>query len=254
MEKRNFRSVHSQTRPVVPLLHALYHYYDDPVSLSRLIQEVTFLNEGGTLAVFLACHALKNNYQATIYSYNLQVFDPSWFKLKPKQMMEKLRLQYQYKRTPKLRVATRGYLEYLELGGRLVFCDLNTRLLQTYLRRSVPILTGLSATYLYRSPREYGVSMEYDDIRGESCGHFVVLCGYDAVTRKVRVADPLYPNPLLTTNYYDVDMDRLINAILLGILTYDANLLIIEPRPGKRKGNVNASSSKRSEKLAAQHP
>jgi hypothetical protein len=31
------------------------------------------------------------------------------------------------------------------------------------------------------------------------------------------------------SNYYQVGIHRLINAILLGIVTYDANILIIEP-------------------------
>ena len=71
-----------------------------------------------------------------------------------------------------------------------MFCDLNTRLLQTYLRRSVPILTGLSAIYLYRSPREYGVSMSMMT-SGVNPADILWYFGYDAVTRKVRVADPL---------------------------------------------------------------
>jgi hypothetical protein len=29
--------------------------------------------------VWLACHALRRGYDATIYTYNLQLFDPTWF-------------------------------------------------------------------------------------------------------------------------------------------------------------------------------
>ena len=32
-----------------------------------------------TLAVLLGCHALRRGYEATIYTFNLQVFDPTWF-------------------------------------------------------------------------------------------------------------------------------------------------------------------------------
>jgi hypothetical protein len=44
------------------------------------------------------------------------------------------------------------------------------------------------------------------------------------------VADPLQDNPLYGEHYYEVGVDRLVGAILLGILTYDANLLVIAPR------------------------
>lgn len=235
-------------------LHAVYNYYGEDMRLTQVINEVPHFDEGGTLAVFLAGHALKRGYQATIYTYNLHVFDPTWFQLSSNQLREKLRLQIQYKNNnPKLRVATKGYLEFLELGGRLRFKDLTSRLIQSYLRRSIPILTGLSATYLYQSPREYGTSLEYDDIRGEPSGHFVVLSGYDPITRHVLVADPLYPNPLMKKTYYEIEIDRVIAAILLGILTHDANFLILEPGSEKRKENVNAYRREQSQTLVLEH-
>ena len=43
------------------------------------------------------------------------------------------------------------------------------------------------------------------------------------------VADPYRENPISGDNLYVVRMDRLINSILLGVLTYDANLLVIYP-------------------------
>jgi hypothetical protein len=64
-----------------------------------------------------------------------------------------------------------------------------------------------------------------------------VLCGYDKQQRKVLVADPYLPNPLADDHYYDVELDRLVCAILLGVLTYDANLLIIEPGRKTKRGS-----------------
>ena len=94
------------------------------------------------------------------------------------------------KADPKLQAASRAYLEFLELGGELRFEDLTTGLIRRFLNRGMPIITGLSATYLYRSPREFGPNADYDDVRGEPSGHFVVLRGYDRQQRTVLVADP----------------------------------------------------------------
>jgi hypothetical protein len=69
-----------------------------------------------------------------------------------------------------------------------------------------------------------------DDVRGEPVGHFVVLTRYEKETREVFVADPYAGNPLAASRYYPVGIHRLIGAILLGITTYDANLLVIEPK------------------------
>lgn len=211
-------------------LHAVYRYYGDDIPLEQVIAGVPALEGGGTLSVLLACHALRRGYRATIFTYELQLFDPTWFRPAGPDLRERLAAQMAVKEDPKLHVASRAYLEFLELGGQLRFEDLTKTLIRQYLRRSIPILTGLSATYLYRAAREHGPADEYDDIRGTPSGHFVVLCGYDRERRTVLVADPLVSNPVGSGQYYDIDLNRVICSILLGVTTYDANLLIVRPR------------------------
>jgi hypothetical protein len=225
-------------------LHSVYRYYGDDIALETVIREAPQLEDGGTLAVLLGCHALRRGYEATIYTYNLNVFDPSWFRKGAPPLRECLLSQKKAKDLPKLHAATRAYLEFLELGGSMRMQDLTSELIRDHLKRSIPILTGLSATYLYRDKREYGPRSEPDDIRGVPAGHFVVLCGYDRVRRTVLVADPLLPNPMAPEHTYAVEIDRLKCAILLGIVTYDANLLIIRPR-NNREGTTGAHSDRR---------
>ncbi|MBN2329516.1 MAG: C39 family peptidase [Candidatus Omnitrophica bacterium] len=216
-------------------LHAVYNYYGDQMALPDLIRQVPQLKEGGTLGVLLACHALRRGYKALIYTYNMRVFDPTWFESKSISLRKKLQARLDHIQKNKLRFATKSYLQFVELGGEIRFEDLTGRLIQKYLKRDIPILTGLSATYLYRTPRERAVNarMEYDDVGGDPSGHFVVLCGYDRESRRMLVADPLYPNPINKKQYYEVSQNRLIASILLGVLTYDANLIILTPPPFK---------------------
>jgi len=225
-------------------LQAVYDYYDDEVPIENVVNEVKSLESGGTLEVFLACHALKRGYAARIYTYNLTVFDPTWF-ADGADIREKLIAQMEAKEDrPKLHTATKGYLEFLSLGGELRFEDLTTALIRKYLKRNMPLLAGLSSTYLYKSVREYGARDDEDDVRGEAAGHFVALCGYDKMTRNVLVADPMTPNPLSESHYYEINIDRVLNAILLGVLTYDANLLIIYP-DRRKKSHLNANTHSR---------
>lgn len=218
-------------------LHAVYRFFGDELPLATVIDEVRMLRGGGTLDVFLANHALNRGYRATIYTYNLDVFDPTWFALNRPQLAEKLNIQAKAKpNSSRLQVATMGYLRFLELGGKVRLVDLTTKLIRRYLNRGIPIMTGLSATYLYEGVREVPATMEPDDINGEPVGHFVMLSGYEKKDRQVKVADPYRANPYSSDGYYHVDMRRLINAILLGIVTYDANLLIIEPAKSNNAG------------------
>lgn len=213
-------------------LQAIYRYFGDDIPLSNIIQDVECIEEGGTLAVMLGCDALKRGYNAVIYTFNLHIFDPTWFRSPDVSLSAKLSAQMAAKDHPKLRAASEAYLHFLSLGGEIRMQDLNAALIRRYLRRSVPVLTGLSSTYLYQEPREVGIEGTPDDLQGEPSGHFVVLCGYDPVERSVLVADPYLPNPISNTHEYAVSLDRAVCSILLGIVTYDANLLVI--RPGDR--------------------
>jgi len=214
-------------------LHSVYRHFGESIGLDQVITEVHSLEDGGTLAVFLACHALRRGYKARIYTYNLHVFDPTWFDPALQvNLIEKLGQQAQVKASKKLQSATRAYRDYLRLGGEVCFSNLTPPLLKSLFNLGGPILTGLSSTYLYSCAREIDDGERitaYDDVKGTPQGHFVVLTGYDKVKKRALIADPYADNPLKRSNYYSVPVMRLINAILLGIVTYDANLLILQP-------------------------
>ena len=213
-------------------LQAVYNHYKDPIDLRKVIDEVEYLEDGGTLGVYLGTHALKRGYRVTIYSYNLKIIDPSWLPGKTPEIIKKMEAQLKYKRSVKLKEATYAYIEFLNHGGILKQDDLNFSLLRDYLEKEIPIIVGLSATYLYRSKREYdinGISV-YDDIKGTPTGHFVVLYNFNQKGNEILVADPYSGNPFIGNNNYSVDSQRVINSILLGIVTYDANLIIIQPK------------------------
>lgn len=212
-------------------LHAVYGFHDARVSLKEVIDSVHVLEEGGTLAVMLGIDALRRGYDATIYSFNLRKFDPSWKRISSDELWEKLEKQLQYKQGKKFTLATRAYQKFLKLGGVVKIDELTPELLFGFFQNDLPVLTGLSATYLYQGKREYTNRHNksvYDDLKGEPMGHFVVLCGMEG--NKVFVADPYIENPISESNYYEVDIYRLLNSIMLGIVTYDANLLVVSPK------------------------
>ncbi|MCS6832683.1 MAG: cysteine peptidase family C39 domain-containing protein, partial [Flammeovirgaceae bacterium] len=156
-------------------LHAVYQYYGYHIELSQLIEETQTLENGGTLAVLLGIDAIRRGFKAKIYTYNLKVFDPTWADLSSEQLIEKLELQLKVKhKSSRFETASKAYSTFLKNGGKIVFEDLHSGILKRYFSRNIPILTGLSATYLYNSKREYnqGKKSIYDDIKGYPMGHF----------------------------------------------------------------------------------
>lgn len=207
-------------------LHALYRHFGDGLPLEQLIREVPTVPDGGTLGALLGCHALERGYEVAVYTYNLRIFDPSWFAKTPAELIERLERQRAIRREPKLRLSSDAYARFLRMGGEVRFDELTGGLLQRHLHRGRPLIAGLSATYLYGTARELPDGT-HDDLRGESVGHFVVLAGYDRETRQVRVLDPLQSNPV-GGHVYSVGVSRLVASIFLGVLTHDANLLLLE--------------------------
>ena len=211
-------------------LHAVYRYWGEEALLTDVIARMHRLEQGGTFAVFLGCDALRHGYRAAIYTYNVTVFDPTWFTQPGVDIAERLARQRDAKSDFRLHAVTDGYLEFLRRGGRLRLADLSAALVRGLLRFKLPIITGLSSTYLYRARREYGPNDTPDDVRGMPTGHFVVIAGHDAVRRRVLVVDPYQPNPYGQSHEYWISIDRVVAAILLGIVTHDANLLVVYPR------------------------
>jgi hypothetical protein len=225
-------------------LQAVYRYYGDHIPLEQVIREVHSFEDGGTLAVWLGCHALSRGYEAILYTCNLQLLDPSWFSQPNVDIVAKLQEQMLYKKDEKLERTSCAFIDFLSHGGVVKLEDVTRDLLRKFLSQGYPILTGLSSTFLYRSPREIVQGEIADDIRGLPEGHFVVLCGYDRESRQVAIADPHGMNPYSSTRKYEVHIDRVICSILLGVLTYDANFLIIRPKGlSHRKVVVKESGS-----------
>src|SRR5512141_442066 len=94
-------------------LHAIYRYWGEEESRQTGIGRAQRFVQGGTVAVFLACDALRKGYAATIYTYNLMVFDPTWFARPRVDIGERLALQRSYKPDPRLALVTEGYLACL---------------------------------------------------------------------------------------------------------------------------------------------
>ena len=73
-------------------LHAVYAFHGDGLPLEQVIREVRQLEDGGTLGVILGEHALRRGYDVSLHTYNLRVFDPTWFALPAEALCAKLGL------------------------------------------------------------------------------------------------------------------------------------------------------------------
>ncbi|HEX8360414.1 MAG TPA: hypothetical protein VF613_09915 [Longimicrobium sp.] len=216
-------------------LRKVYDFYGLEVDAEAVLGEIDRNEDGGTLAVFLGIAGQRRGFRARIYSYDLQIFDPSWAALPRDELMEKIHSRFPYLKDSKRLRAARAYLDFLEMGGEIViFEELTPALLKGIIDREHPVLAGLSATYLYRFRRERWIpetdALVDDDEAGDPTGHFIVIVGYEHWGRRFSLRDPSRHVPASDEGRVVVDAQRLINAILLGDATYDAVLLELWPQ------------------------
>ncbi len=207
-------------------LASVYRYFGRDVPLDALMRRIPQLETGGTLLVQLGCDALRRGFAATIHTWNLQLFDPTWFG-PDVDLAERLRAQQRVKQDDgRLHTATSHYLDFLQAGGRVRHGLLEPGLIRDTIADGLPILTGLSATFLYDAMRERPSDDKPDELAGEPVGHFVVLSGFDADRGTITVADP-WPDPAAPDGLHQRPVLRVLGAILLGVLTYDASFLVL---------------------------
>jgi hypothetical protein len=214
-------------------LRTIYRFYGLDVPLEEVLGEIDRNEDGGTLAVHLGNSVLRRGFRARIFSYDLRIFDPTWAALEMDGLAEKIRARMPHLRMPKTRRAAGAYLDFLKLGGEIGFDELTPGLLKSIINRRHPALAGLSATYLYRMPRERHDPETHalldDDVAGDPTGHFIVVAGYEHWGRRFSLRDPSGHVPVTSDGRLVVDAQRLTNAILLGDLTHDAVLLELWP-------------------------
>jgi hypothetical protein len=105
-------------------LTQVYRYYGYEKALSQVIRETPRNPDGGTLAVYLGISALQNGFRATLYSYDLRVFDPTWQTLKPSALIEKLQKRVRVVESKRLQRTLHAYITYLRMGGQVHFQEL----------------------------------------------------------------------------------------------------------------------------------
>lgn len=211
-------------------LWQVYRYYGLDVELDEVIAETPRNPDGGTLIVHLGVSALQRGFKPTLFPYSLQVFDPTWKHLSATALADKLRRRAERvgEARPELARVITAWIELVERGGVVEFREFSRDLFVELLAEGRPVLTGLSATYLYQTPRELGP--DYDDVGGDPVGHFVVVSGYDPTHDELVLCDPSTHIPFEHhAGRYPVKTDRLIRSILLGLYTYDAVLMVLEP-------------------------
>lgn len=210
-------------------LQQILAYYGVKKSLNEILKNFK-MYEYGTWDFDLLSYVLRLGFKAEITTYNLDIFDPTWFKLSRKKLIKKLKSRLKYAK-PFHKQGIRSCIRFLELGGRIRFKIITEKIIKDYLRKKIPVIACFCFTALWKCKRAYskktkkGYKSISNDIRGVPEGHFIVISGY--AKDKFFVTDPSYNIPVSKTGKYSVPIKDLIAYILMKDY---GNICVIKPK------------------------
>ena len=179
-------------------LHAVYRYFGQELDLASVIDAVAYLEGGGTLAAYLGLDVLASRVRGLHLLLRPSPVRPylggTGYALSHRQATTAAFLQKEGSSSGRPRKPTSAFCNTGASCGLPTSRSTCSAPIST---GKLPVLAGLSATYLYRTMREYAIAPNqtaYHDLQGEPAGHFVVLYGFSGWRHSRR--RPLPGQPL----------------------------------------------------------
>ncbi len=158
-------------------LQEVFGYYGEQISQ----EEIMKISENPKLGMALAeagIFSLRHNYRSLIITNNINIFDPTWFKLDSNKL--KLNLNKRAKFVDDLSQFTIDkFIKFLDFGGEINFETISPALFKKYLSIEVPIIIELASTFIYKLAKSSRPGRFDDAIKGQIEGHGVVIAGFD---------------------------------------------------------------------------
>lgn len=209
-------------------LRGIYAYYGEDISMDDLVVSTTRFSNRRLRPLALAIDALERGYAVTVHCCDTRIFDLSWMGLVSSELKEKLEYHKSKADSVHLTQTFDAYIQILEKGGTIDLSEINRAVIRKAVELKAPIIAAVSATHLFHSKREYLDSKDrpvLDDAKGKTAGHLVAVTAW--VGKEITLHDPYLANPITGKAKYKVYISRLMRSILLGVLSYDAQMVVI---------------------------
>jgi len=217
------------------LSSVLNYLGEENIDSEKLIKEVGKLEWKWRNWDYEICSlALKKGYKATVITLSTQIFDPTWFNLKNNKLIAKLKkekteIKKLLNKKPKNKeffasrkpnyelVEIDTIIKFLSKGGKIIFKTITKELIESYLKRNIPIFFPHNSTLLHKKIRM--LNKKGNDLTGHAWGHVSLIIGYSK--NSFYIADPTTWNN--KKHYYAKNK----NLVIESILRNDQNIFLI---------------------------
>jgi len=199
----------------------IYTHFQIPLSLDVILKELNVTNTDLTHLPQLARNCLTHTLETVILSSNTQAISSSWDVKTKEEIITILKAWVSHNTYDNWAKEVLFLLFYLQEGGNLKILDLSTSILDEYLDKGYVLLSCLEESWLWGKRKIEGKS-EYDDVKGHTRGHFVVVYGKE--DNNYLISDP-YPTGIEGRDgLYKIDKQKL----LVSTLVWDHEFLAVK--------------------------
>src|SRR3990167_3580959 len=216
--RRNIMNTFPNTKQIVgskacgPVcLLNIYTHLQIPLPLETILKELNMTEIDTAYLPQLARHCNARKLNTVILSSNPHTISPTWKQKTKKEIINSLKEWVTYNNDGWLKTCL-FMLFYLQEGGNIKIVDLSTDIIDTYLDQGYTLLSCLEESWLWEKRKVEGKT-EYDDIKGYTRGHFVVIYGKEG--NNYLISDP-YPTKIEgREGLYKVSKQKLLIATLV---------------------------------------
>jgi hypothetical protein len=199
----------------------IYQHFGRKTSLATILKELGVKNDESTHLPQLARHLNRNRLKTVILSSCAHNISPNWATKNKKEVIELLKKWVTHNSKDKWLADALHLLFYLQEGGEVKLVDLTTKVIDGHLAKSDVVLSCLEESWLW-GKRKISGTAKFDNIRGHTEGHFVVV--YDRRGSDYLVSDPFPTGLKGKEGLYAVDKEKL----LVSTLIWGAQVLAIK--------------------------
>jgi len=210
----------SKTCGPVSLLN-IYTHLQVPITLEVILKELNITETDSTYLSQLARNCNSHGLNTIILSSNPHIVSPTWKDKSKEEMISFLKEWAIHNSKDEWLKACLFLLFYLQEGGIVKIIDLSTQVIDEYLDKGYILLSCLEESWLWEKRKIEGKS-EYDDVKGHTRGHFVVI--YEKQGEDYLLSDP-YPTKIEgKEGLYKVNKQKL----LVSTLVWNSEILAVK--------------------------
>ena len=190
----------------------VYKHFRIKKSLDEILRDLKIDDKITTYPAQLATHLIGSGLKTVFINSSPFVIYPSWSGKPSKTIADRLQKWIKLNKSDRWLKNSRHLLSYLNKNGEIMIIDLTTEAIDNFLDKGYLLICCLEESWIW-GERKIPNTNKFDDVKGKTRGHYVILYGKDK--NNYLVSDPFPTGLKNREGLYSLDKAKLLVATLV---------------------------------------